>query len=218
MAFRDRLAGKAASLGQSAYTAGNGFRGVRAMFNDDGQPLSIERFLLVLIQAVRDDGRSEDRSTRDVYVRARKRRRNLGFLSFGAGPFVGAANQLVDLYCETAIVCDLSTLHDLDLGDEHVAAHMLVLWKVIDDFDAAHRAASGEGFVAGILATRLRDHASERLPDQLTKRSIATALWDARDAIGGMRGGILAAVKAVIFSGHRTKKFIKRAEVQLGVE
>jgi hypothetical protein len=61
------------------------FRGFQAMLVDDEQVLSIEAYLLALVRAVRSDERDEEQSKRDVYVGARKRRRRLGLISFGAG-------------------------------------------------------------------------------------------------------------------------------------
>ena len=46
---------------------------------------------------------------------------------------VGTANQLVDLYCETATVVDLDRLHGLGMSDERIAAQMLVLWNITPD-------------------------------------------------------------------------------------
>jgi hypothetical protein len=226
MGWIDRLEENATRLGESArkaaasapgQIAGEGLRGIRAMFrDDDGQQLSVERFLLVLIQAVRDDERREGQGARDLYVSARKRRRRLGLMSFGAGPLVGVANQLADLYCETATFCDVAAHKGWNLSDEQVGAHMLVLWGVSDDHEAARRAMAGEPPVAEILASRLREQAAGQLPDTLTKRSITKALWDVRGAIGDARKGTTTdAVKTVAFTGHRTKKLIKQVEAQL---
>ena len=227
MGFREQLEEKAALVGDSARTVatsdrmqrvGDGFRGLRALFADQDRPLSVEGFLLALVRAVRDDERVVDASRRDIYVLARKRRRKLAVVSFGAGPLVGVANQLSDLYCETAIICDLGILHRLSLSDEQVAAHMLVLWAVVEDIGVAEQAITGEPSLTRMLGTKLRDRANEQLPDRLTKRSITNALWDVRNATGEVRrGGLWDAIRTVLFTGHRTKNFIKRAEVQLGV-
>lgn len=190
------------------------------MFKDDGESLSVERFLLTLIRAVRtDDEGSNERSSRDVYVMARKRRRRLGLMSFGAGPLVGVANQLADLYCETATVCDVAALHGLPLSDEQIGAHMLVLWGISGNHDAAQRAMIGEPPVASILASKLQDRVGEQLPEKLTKRSVTKALWDVRGTLGDARkGSTTGAIRTVAFTGHRTKKVIKTAELQLGVQ
>jgi hypothetical protein len=226
MGWRDRLEENAGRLGESArkaaasapgQIAGEGLRGIRAIFADnDEQQLSVERFLLVLVQAVRDDNQREDHGARDLYVSARKRRRRLGLMSFGAGPLVGVANQLADLYCETATFCDVAALKGLSLSDEQIGAHMLVLWGVTDYHETAQNAIAGEPPVAGSLASRLREQATAQMPETLTKRSITKALWDARSAIGDARKGATTdAVRTVAFTGHRTKKLIKQVEAQL---
>lgn len=227
MGLMDRLEENAARLGENArkaaasaplQRAGEGVRGIRAMLNDDEESLSVETFLLTLIRVVRDDEQAEERVARDVYVAARKRRRRLGLISFGAGPLVGVANQFADLYCETAVVCDVAALHDLNLSDERIGAHMLLLWGLADSLDTAHQAIVEERLTP-ILASRLREMAAEQLPEELTKRSATKALWDARAALGDARkGATTGAVKTVVFTGHRTKKVIKKAEGQLGLE
>ncbi len=227
MGWKERLAEKAVSVGEGArgiaasdraQRAAGGFRALQALFADQDRPLSAEGFLLALVRAVRDDERAEDVSHRDLYVLARKRRRRLALLSLGAGPLVGVANQLADLYCETAIVCDLGVVHGLTLGDEEVAAQMLTLWALVENLDSGRRAIVGEPTLTQILAAKLRDRAGEQLPAQLTKRSITGALWDVRRLAGEARGGGLSdATRTVLFTGHRTKKLIGRAEEQLGV-
>lgn len=227
MGLRDRLEKEAVRLGgdvrkkaiasAQVQRAAAGFRGLRAMFEDD-ESLSVDRFLLLLVRAVRDDDQSEGRLTRDVYVTARKRRRRLGLISFATGPLVGVANQVADLYCETAAVCDVAALHGLSLSDDQIAAHMLVLWAIADDFPAAQKAMRGDPPLATLLGDRLFERVDEHLPERLTKRSITKALWDVRGTLADARKGATSgAVRTVAFTGHRTKKVIKRTEIQLGV-
>lgn len=80
---------------------------------------------MALVRAVRDDDGGRERSSRDLYVRARKRRRRLGLAALGAGPMAGVASRIADLYCEAATFCDVVDIHELDLGDEQIAAHLL---------------------------------------------------------------------------------------------
>lgn len=135
---------------------------------------------------------------------------------------VGAASRVADLYCETATVCDVADLHDLDFSNEEVAAHMLVLWSIAEDFVRAEGAMRGEPPVAEILGAKLLEHLGLELEAQPTKLAIAKALWevqrfdsgdvaDAKKAISGQP------IRSVAFTGHRTKKVIKKAEAQLGV-
>jgi hypothetical protein len=227
LGLRERFEENAARVAESAQKAaasataqrvGEGFDGLRSLFDDDGEALSAERFLLALVRAVRTDDHPEERRARDVYVTARKRRRRLGLISFGTGPLVGVANQLTDLYCETATVCDVAAFHGLNLSGEEIGAHMVVLWGIADTYPTARKAINGEPPVARLLAADLGERLGERLPERLTKRSLTKALWDARAAVGDARKSATSgAVRSVMFTGHRTKKVIGKAEEQLGV-
>jgi hypothetical protein len=225
MGLRDRLesgAARAAAAAQEAAGSAlkrapdDGFQSLRALLRDDDEKQrSIERFLLALVRTVRDDEGDEDLSARDVFETARSRRRRLGLVSFGAGPLVGVANQVSDLYCDTATVCELAELHDLGLSDEQLAAHMLVLWGVADGFAVAESAMRHET-VGVLLGARLQAHTG--LEREMTKRKAAKALWDARDAVGDARKSASSgAVSTVMFTGRHTKRLIKQAEEQLGI-
>ena len=228
MGLRDRLQEKALQYGEEVVSkastsapvqiAGDGLRGFRGMLEGEDDAFSPELFLLSLVRAVRDDERDEDRSRRQVYVAARKRRRRLALASFATGPLVGVANQVADLYCETAVVCDLAVLHGRDLSDNEIAAHMLMLWEVVDDFEVAHGSVQGSPPLASVLGDKLFVQVNRHLPDELTKRSVAKALWDVREGVGNVRRGATSeAVRTAAFTGHRTKQTIKRVEAQLGV-
>lgn len=235
MGWRQRLEAGAERIGSRAQEAasahakrvGESLAGFRAVLADEEKVLSVEAYLLALVRAVRDD-EDGDWSMRDLYVRARKRRRRLGLLSLGTGPLAGVANRAADLYCETATVCDISELHGLGLDDEQVAARMLVLWSVVGDRAQAEATMRGEPSITSLLEARLREsglyeRAAEIVPNELTKRSVAKMLWqvqdlglgealdDGRKAAGGQP------IRSVAFTGHRMKKFIKRAEAELGV-
>jgi hypothetical protein len=228
MGIRDRIAATVSDVGTSAVAGaagklqrtGEGFSALRAMFDEDERTFSIELWLVLLVAAVRDDEQEDERSRRDAYRTARSRRRRLGLLSFGAGPLVGVATQLVDLYCEVATVCDIADVHKLDLTERQIAAHLLVLWSISESLDEAQAAidATGQRTVGAMVADRLGEHARGRLPEKLTKREAAKALWEARGLIGDARHAAgTGSVGGVVFAGHRTKQLIKRAEAQLGV-
>jgi hypothetical protein len=219
----DRLGDGARKVAASAPAklAGERFRGLRAMF--DGateETIAVEGFLLALVRSVRDDEEEdEERDRRDLYVAARKRRRRLAMAAFGAGPLVGVANQLADLYCETAVVCDLDELQDLGLSDEEIGAHMLVLWGVAVRYETALQAMGGDPPVAALLREVLMERAGEKVPEELTTRSTIKALWDVRGVLGDARDKVTGgAFSSVAFTGRRTKKVIERAEEQLGME
>lgn len=235
MGLRDRLEDQAVRIGDRARVAaseqlqraGKSFHGFREMLADEEQEQSVESYLLALVRAVRDDERDEQQTSRDVYVRARKRRRRLGLISFGSGPMVGVASRVADLYCETATVCDVADFHTLDLHHEQIAAHMLVLWSITEDLHRAEEAMRGKPPVVEILGAKFTERAAGYvdldLEENPTRLSIATTLWkaprldagdvarDAKDAISGQP------IRAVAFTGHRTKKVIRRAEAQLGI-
>jgi hypothetical protein len=223
MALKDRLMARAGRLGATAAQAAlehtqhaeEKYRGIRAMFDEDDEHVSMEGMLVALVAAVRDD-EQEDKTARDVFESARARRRKLGLISLGTGPLVGVATHIVELYCEVAVVCDLADLSSVALDDRDVAAHMLVLWGVMDDLGQASAVMDGRASesLAEIVGQQMRAEAVEHIPRKLSKRAAIQALADARHLLGdasradGLRG--------VVFSGHRTKQLIKRAEFQLG--
>lgn len=236
MGWRERLESGVARAGnrvqavaasERVQQAGEGLRGFRELIANEDRVLSVEAYLVALVQAVRDD-EDKDWSMRDLYVRARKRRRRLGLLSLGAGPLAGVANRVADLYCETATVCDISEIHGLGLDDEQIAARMLVLWSVVADRAQAEAAMRGEPSVTTVLQARLREtelaeRAATLLPEEPTKAEVAKALWRAQDlGLGDVfRDGQKAArgqpIRSVAFTGTRMKRFIKRAEAELGL-
>jgi hypothetical protein len=229
MGIRDRIAARATELGGAAVEAAvvgaqhasARYRGLRAVFQDEERPVTIENVLAAIVAAVRADEHEEDRSARDVFKTARSRRRRLGLLSFGTGPLVGVATHIVDLYCETATVCDLADLHSIDLTEHHVAAHMLVLWGILESLDEAKAVMTGTGSqsLSSIIGGRVHGGVAEHVPERLTKRAAIQALWDARHLVDDARKATgSGSVKGVVFTGHRTKQLIKKAELQLGVE
>lgn len=221
-ALVERVADSSIAASQRVADSYRGFRQVLA----EGEQSGVEAYLTAMVGAVRGDSRDEDddeETRRDVYVRARKRRRKLGLVCLGTGPMAGVANQVADLYCEIATLCDVAELHDLDLEDSQVTAHMLVLWSIAADRGEAEAIVRGEPPLAQILETELAGRAGLVKADEgWTPRSIATAIWDIQNLRTGVIGDLKTAadgqpVRSVLFTGHRTKKVIARAEAQLGV-
>jgi len=238
MGWRDRVERGTAKLGEQAreavagservQRAGEGLQGFRHLVTDDERRSSLEAYLLALVDAVREDERDEDRSRREVYVQARKRRRRLGLISFGAGPLAGVASRVADLYCEVATVCDVADLHDLRLSDEQIAAQVLELWSVVDDLGQAEGAVRGEPPIAQILAGRLGERFDLQPDTDLSEMSsieMAKLFWEVRGMEGELRDSLTGAkdaaggqpIRSVAFTGYRVKKVIKRVETQLGV-
>lgn len=195
------------------------FRGLRQLASGKDE-VDLERFLVALVRSVRADVAAEELTSRDVYKAARRRRRRLGLLSFATGPLVGLADQLVDLYCDTATVCDLDALHRLGLTDAQVAAHMLVLWALTDDVEAAHAAIQGrdDGGVSALVSARFRAFAEAQLPKDFGVRRSVRVLWQARQLVEDTRRSVVAKpVEKVLRPGRAAKDVIARAELQLGV-
>src|SRR4051812_37514327 len=200
MGFRDRLGAGAGWLGDAARDAASaglrrapdeGFTSFRELFDDDdAEPVSIERFLLALVATVRDDETEADRDARDVFETARRRRRGLGLVSFGTGPLVRVSNQVADLYCDTATVCDLAEVHRLGLSDEQIAAHMLLLWGVARRLDEA-TAAMGDatGVTIWVLLHRrmLTGDGDGPPVEEMSKLDAVKALWNARETMEDAR-------------------------------
>lgn len=205
----------------------DGFRGFRQVLGE-GEQSGVEAYLTALVAAVRSDSREEkeDEATRrDVFLRARKRRRKLGLICLGTGPMAGVANRIADLYCEIATLCDIADLHGLELDDALVAAHMLALWSIVPSQGEAERVVRGDPPLAQVLETKLVDRVGlVKAEDGWTPRSIATAIWEiqyvqAGAAVGNLKGATDGQpVRSVLFTGHRVKKVVRRAEGQLGVE
>jgi hypothetical protein len=127
------------------------------------------------------------------------------------------AIQVAELYGETKTVCDLATAHRLPLTDELLAAHMLVLWSVTDDFGVA-RAAIQTKSVTALIALRLRERVGDVVPERWSKRAVIALLWRVRGLAVDTRGlGASSVVGTVVRPGRGAKQFIKRAELQLGV-
>jgi hypothetical protein len=193
------------------------------MLKEDERDQSAESYLLMLVRAVRDDEREEEQSNRDLYVRARKRRRRLGLIAFGAGPMAGAANRVSDLYCEVATFCDVADFHALELSDEQIAAHMLVLWSIVEDFPRAESVMRGEPPLVEVLKGKLSESLGLNLEVESTKASIAKGIWEihrlnAADAVAGAKEMAKGQrIRSVAFAGHHVKKVIGKAEAQLGV-
>jgi hypothetical protein len=223
--LKDRATGvvtRASTTMREVASAGEeGFNGLRRLASGtDEQAIGIEDFLLALVQAVRADELPEERSSGDLHKTAKRRRQRLALCSWAAGPFVGLANQTADLYCDTATVCDLVGFHRLELSDERIAAHMLVLWSIADDLDEATAAVEGhdERRVTGLVMTRLREVSGTEMPETLTKRGAIKVLWQAGGFVGDAhRTMTKRPVKAVLRPGKATRDFIERAEHQLGV-
>lgn len=225
MGWRQRLQEGSAKVSEGAKAVagsellqrtGETLRGYRELLREADRPESAEEYLAALVRAVRDDERDDRESRRDLYVRARKRRRRLGMVTLGTGPMVGVSSRVADLYCEVAVVCDLADFHCLDLSDEEVGAQMLVLWSVVDGVEVARGAMRGSPPLSGLIMAKLGEGVDLPAEPPRTKLEWVKALWAARGIGEGVRSASGQPLRSVAFAGHRTKKLIKRAEAQLG--
>ena len=222
MKFPQRITSRATDVAQGARNAAadrlDGFPGLQALLaGSSEEDPRFERYLVRLVAAVRDDQLPEDRTAKDVHKTAKKRRRRLGMMTFAAGPMIGVASQLVDLYCDTATVCDLVSFHGYEMTDAEIAAHMLVLWSVAPDVNVATAAMAGEdNGVATLVTRRLAGHADSYLPQKWTTVGLIKAVWKARGLFGDARERMTSGpVKTVFAPGKPTRGLIDRAEQQL---
>jgi hypothetical protein len=223
MSFKNRMVTRATGAAQAARDAASerldGFRAFRRLIErtPDEDP-RFEAFLEGLVRAVRDDELPEDRTEKDVEKTANKRRRRLGATAFATGPLVGATTQLVDLYCDTATMCDVASHRGHELTDAQVAAHMLVLWSVADDFDQAIAAFArdSDGGVTALLSRRLSAYAGTYQPERWTTVGLIKATWNARGLLGDARQRLTTGpVRGVIRPGKQTRDLIRRVDLQL---
>jgi hypothetical protein len=205
---------------ESVQRVREGFQNLKTMLaDDDEREFVVERALVALVRGVRDDD-DERLTDRDLYKAAKRRSKRARRAALLAGPAAGSANQLVDLYCETATVCDLDRLHGLGLSDEKIAAHMLVLWNVTPELAVAQAALAGTGpSVSTMLTARFSEHASTLIPDTSDKKATIKALWNARGLANDLRERVVGErnISGVIFAGKRVKTFIARASLALGI-
>lgn len=140
-------------------------------------------------------------------------------LAFGAGPLRGIAGQVVELYCEIAVLFDVASLHSMPLGDREATAHMLAIWGLASDSSEAAMILDGSSgrSLTQIMAARLTD-AVASYADLSTKRGVLEALFNVRAAFSaGKAVAAKGSLKDVVFAGHQTKQVIHRAERQLGI-
>jgi hypothetical protein len=194
--------------------------GLRLLLDHDQDgSLSLERFLLLLIRTSRN-GKSPPHSERELIRFASRRRRYLGTRCTAAGPFMGVATKLIDLYCETALVCEVAELHQLDLGDQEIAAHMLLLWGVTDDRGQARAAVdpARPGTIAGLVIGRARDELASESTQGIDALSAAKALWSMRGSVAQVaRPTGAQSIRGWLLARRRAKRFVKHAQRQLGL-
>ncbi len=233
--FADRLAAKAADVAKDGVgfakdRAGDGVALARsriesydgsatsrlkAMFSDDPDArIGIESFLVLIVDVVNEDEEREFSARR--LKRTGKRRARLAGL---AGLPLGKAGlALAGLYSETEIVCDVAQHHRLDLTDEQLAAHLLVLWNAAPDLSVATAAIDGTGPpVTAYLAGRTADHLITKAPDEMTAKDVVMVLWRARGLMGDVDLPGSSRLRDFMLPGGQVKTVKRAAEAQFGV-
>jgi hypothetical protein len=181
----------------------------------DDQPIRIEKLLVLLVSAVHSDSPRE-LSKRDVKRAGKRRHRVVGGFGMLGGP---AGIYAASLLSEAQIVCDVADRHALDLTNDELAAHLLVLWNAMPDHASALAAIDRSGpSVASHLALRSRGRLVEIPPTEMTKRQAVQTLWRARGVAKDVTLPGSARPKDVLLPGGRVKTVINAAERQFGVD
>jgi hypothetical protein len=211
-----RLASDAAAKAKEAVAGSEaGARLLAIVRIDDDRPLTPERLLVMLVEAVRGDDDERELSARDVLKAAKRRQRLAGAAGALGGP-IGL--QLASLYCEAELLCDVAERHALGLPDEELAAHLLVLWNAMPDVVSARAAIDGSGqSVAGRIAMTAHGKVVTKPRDEMTKRDVVKLLWRARGVVGDVEMPGSNSPMNVLLPGRRVKAFTAAAEEQLGV-
>lgn len=182
---------------------------------DEDQPLTPETFLLKLVEAIRRDERRE-LSDKDVKKKARRRQRVAG----GIGTLGGLPGlHVASLYCEAALLCDVAELHGLELSNEQLASHLLVLWNAMPDLAAAEAAIAGTGdSVVARMAIKFADKVGLKPREEMTKKDTVKMLWGARGVVEDVATPPEGAgPRDIVLPGKRVKAITAAAEQQLGV-
>ncbi|MBA3747144.1 MAG: hypothetical protein H0W96_06570 [Solirubrobacterales bacterium] len=183
---------------------------------DDDRPLTPERLLVMLVDAVNGDEQMRELSHRDVVKAAKKRQRLAGTAGALGGP-IGL--QLASLYCEAELLCDVAERHRLELTDEELAAHLLVLWNAMPDLATARAAIDGSGLsVAARVAIDAHAKVVTKPREEMTKRDVVKMIWRLRNVAGDVDLPGSNNPLNVLLPGKRVKAFTAAAEQQLGVE
>jgi len=179
----------------------------------DDRSTTIEALLVLLIDAVREEN-CRELSERDIKKFGKRRQRIAGGLGMFAGP---AGIYIASLYSEVKIFCDVAERHRVALPDEDLAAHLLVIWNAMPNFESARAAVDGSGqSVASRLAAISRDKVIDKPLGEMTKKDAAAALWRLRGVTDSSLPGS-ARARDVLLPGGRVKAVMQAAECQLGV-
>lgn len=179
---------------------------------DDGARLSVEAFLVLLLDAMNAD---EDRMLTggEVEKAGRRRARRAGIVGAFGGPFGLCA---ASLYTEAMLVCDIVDRHGLDLTDEQIAAHLLVLWGLVPTLEEASAAIDGTGpSIAGHVADARLFNGTP--VEELSPRDALMVLWRARQLMDPDELPGTTKLRHFALPRRRIRRVTEQVEDQLGV-
>jgi hypothetical protein len=225
VSLTDRISDKASQLAVTAVEKGADFAangdhaGARflALLNmKDDSPITVERLVVMLVDAVRGD-ESRELGERDVVKAAKKRQRRLGAVAALGGP---TGLYVASLYAEVAILGDIERANRLGLSDAELAGHLMVLWHMMPDHPAAMAAIDGTG---ASISQRLTAQGQEKLirgaldDGRVTKLEAVKVAWRLRGAVQDISVPGSARGRDVLLPGSRIQALKDAAEQQLGI-
>jgi hypothetical protein len=185
---------------------------LRLLADDDAQ-LSVERFLVLLLDAM-NGAEDPDRPTAEEVARAgRRRARRAGILGIWGGP---AGLMATSLYAEAMLVCDIVDHHGLELTDEQIAAHLLLLWELTPDLASAEAAIDGSG--PSVAERLVGDRVLDGKPvTELSPMGAVKALWRLRSLMDPDELPGTTKLRHFALPKRRVRKITAAMEAQLGV-
>lgn len=154
----------------------------------------------------------------DPLVRARR----VGMLTGVVGALGKLPGDLLHQVEEARVLVDAAEALSDRRTDEQLAADLLVLWRIVDDLEAARAMTDPEG--TGTVLGHLHDEARSAVPERWTARSTLRFLWNlrkARGVVGAVRPGLLRAIPVIgalpaTISAHRDmREWTKAVEEHL---
>jgi hypothetical protein len=177
---------------------------------EEDRPVSPEKLLLMLVAAVRGDGEL-DMSFTEVKGIGRRNER----LAAAAAVFGGPGYLVADMYCDATLLCLLADCFELDLPNDEIAAHLLVMWQAMPDLATARRALD-----AGDDSESVTRHASSRFKESVsskTKKDTLVTLWRLRSGGHALPALTPATVKNVLRAGRALQQRLDEAADELGL-
>jgi hypothetical protein len=232
MGFRDRLSALAETVADEAKERAEDARGHAtraagwlaerdpsasarlALMTSDDARLSVEAFVVLLLDTMNADEDDDAPTAKEVERAGRRRARRAGVLGMFGGP---AGLCLASLYSEAMLVCDIVDRHGLELTDEQIAAHLLVLWGLSPNLGEATAAIEGTGpsVAAQVLDDRVLDG---KKVDELNAKDAVLVLWRMRQLFDPDELPGTTKLRHVALPKRRVRRVTEDVEAQLGVD